>query len=880
MFKGRVVLAAIAAFILLTSSLFAAPFTAGNLVLYRVGDGAAALGSGGTAVFLDEYTPSGTFVQSVALPTGAGGLVASGTATTEGFLSRSEDGRYLVVPGYSAALGVTVTTSTTVPRVIGRIDGNANIDTSTSYVDASSAGNIRSATSVDGTRFWTSGSTQGPRTIAFGATTATVISTTNTNTRQINVFADQLYLSSGAGTVRMATIGSGTPTTAGQTTTQLPGFPTTTPAAFNSFFLVRLDGGTGPDTLYIAEETSGQIQKWCLNSGTWVQKGSVAVSTARGLTASVSGTTVTLYATSGGTGTPVLTVTDSTGFNGTLAGTATTLIASAGTNKAFRAVAMAPTGGTPVTPPSAPTGLTATAGNAHVALSWTASSGATSYNVKGATVSGGPYSTIATAVTTTSYDDTTAANGTTYFYVVSAVNSGGESASSSEVSATPVAPSTNPSGSGSATPGSVQAGNSTTLTVTVTPGANPASTGITVCADLSSIGGSSTQAFTDNGGNSFSFVAAVSSGTSAGAKSLPVTITDAQSRSGSTSIALTVTAASAPPTGIASTSPGSVLPGATTTITVAVTSGTNPASSGITVTGDLSAIGGSSAQAFADNGGNSFSFVATVASTASVGAKSLPITIADAQGRNSTTSASLTVLPPTTVKISQVYGGGGNSGSTYTNDFLELYNSGPPPAAPRGHAPARPLLPRAGIAGDRRNDAAAHARRQRRHHHERHEREGRARRRHGRAERRLPERPRRPRRLRQQQLLRRRGPARARQHQRGHPPQQRLHRHQQQPQRLLRQRADPAQQRLAGELVRRRRQPALGQRQRRRELPRAGRQHAADRDGDAGLAPAEHEPRRRRQPDEHRRRGRAAALRRRDARRTPPPPANTHPPPT
>ena len=30
--------------------------------------------------------------------------------------------------------------------------------------------------------------------------------------------------------------------------------------------------------------------------------------------------------------------------------------------------------------------------------------------------------------------------------------------------------------------------------------------------------------------------------------------------------------------------------------------------------------------------------------------------------------------PPTTVKISQVYGGGGNSGSTYTNDFIEIFN--------------------------------------------------------------------------------------------------------------------------------------------------------------------------------------------------------------
>src|SRR2546428_6413357 len=31
------------------------------------------------------------------------------------------------------------------------------------------------------------------------------------------------------------------------------------------------------------------------------------------------------------------------------------------------------------------------------------------------------------------------------------------------------------------------------------------------------------------------------------------------------------------------------------------------------------------------------------------------------------------------VVISQVYGGGGNSGSTFKNDFIELFNSGPAP---------------------------------------------------------------------------------------------------------------------------------------------------------------------------------------------------------
>jgi fibronectin type 3 domain-containing protein len=90
----------------------------------------------------------------------------------------------------------------------------------------------------------------------------------------------------------------------------------------------------------------------------------------------------------------------------------------------------------PATPPVAPTGLQATAGNAEVSLSWTASTGATSYHVKRGTTSGGPYTQVA-APTTTSDQDTGLTNGTTYYYVVSALNAAGESANSSQASATP-----------------------------------------------------------------------------------------------------------------------------------------------------------------------------------------------------------------------------------------------------------------------------------------------------------------------------------------------------------------------------------------------------------------------------------------------------------
>ena len=87
--------------------------------------------------------------------------------------------------------------------------------------------------------------------------------------------------------------------------------------------------------------------------------------------------------------------------------------------------------------PSAPTGLTPTVVSSNqINLAWNSASNATSYNVKSATVSGGPYTTIASGVTATNYNNTGLTAATTYYYVVSAVNGNGESTNSSQVSAT------------------------------------------------------------------------------------------------------------------------------------------------------------------------------------------------------------------------------------------------------------------------------------------------------------------------------------------------------------------------------------------------------------------------------------------------------------
>jgi hypothetical protein len=90
--------------------------------------------------------------------------------------------------------------------------------------------------------------------------------------------------------------------------------------------------------------------------------------------------------------------------------------------------------------PSAPTGLTATAGNGHVDLTWTGVAGAASYAVYRSPVTAGGYERVGTT-SGTAYSDTTVHNGTRYFYVVRALDAAGnEGPASNEAAATPSFP--------------------------------------------------------------------------------------------------------------------------------------------------------------------------------------------------------------------------------------------------------------------------------------------------------------------------------------------------------------------------------------------------------------------------------------------------------
>jgi hypothetical protein len=89
--------------------------------------------------------------------------------------------------------------------------------------------------------------------------------------------------------------------------------------------------------------------------------------------------------------------------------------------------------------PSDPTNLTGVAGSGQVALSWTASTGATAYNVYRGTVFDGEATTPIATVASPSYTDTKSTNGTLYFYEVAATNSVGTSGDTNQITMTPMA---------------------------------------------------------------------------------------------------------------------------------------------------------------------------------------------------------------------------------------------------------------------------------------------------------------------------------------------------------------------------------------------------------------------------------------------------------
>ncbi len=330
------------------------PFKPGNLVVYRVGDGTAVVDGNASKVFLDEYTASGTLVQSILMPVSGQKLTMNGDDPSMGLITLSADGKYLLVPGWNADIGTGVTYGE--DRSIAVVDFNGAVSSMTVIPNPNflPPGTV---TSNNGTNLWISGG-GGPVDYAT-ASSSSSINIGGTSVKSINIAAGQLYVGRNANSIY--TVGTGLPMTTGQTTVILPGIGNVNPF---QFAFADLDPGTaGVDVLYIACQASvgnggGGIRKYSLVSGSWVLNGIIGTQAERyaGLTIKVLGSNVTIFATRAGTnnagasginGGDLVSLVDNSGYNGTLVGTPT-LLARVSTRfgtpnfAAFRGVALVP----------------------------------------------------------------------------------------------------------------------------------------------------------------------------------------------------------------------------------------------------------------------------------------------------------------------------------------------------------------------------------------------------------------------------------------------------------------------------------------------------------------------------------------------------------
>lgn len=389
-----------AVLLLCSTASIAAPITPGNLVVARAtggpnGDATSPLAGGGLAatIYLDEYTTSGVFVQSFKAPnvqnTAIGsqrGLTLSGAANTEGLLSLSGNGQYLVIGGYNQTANVAGTNgnasyneaspATVVERVAGRMDLNGSWDTSTAFIDAMSAQSIRSAYSPDGTNFYVTGNGGNGITVAGSAKTTngihlgvlgvntggTTLSTQlnpaglTTNNRQVLLYKGVVYVSN-ANTSGTQAPGRGVDKLAFDSVNNdnrlfsLPGFPTAAGPAPDDFWFFN------DNTIYLADArtdgTNGGVQKWTFDGTNWSLQ--YTLGAGAGVLTTISGGNAGVHGLTGmidGTGQAVLfgTTFDGTGANQTKFFTITdtgaaspvTYLGTSSTNSAFRGIEIIP----------------------------------------------------------------------------------------------------------------------------------------------------------------------------------------------------------------------------------------------------------------------------------------------------------------------------------------------------------------------------------------------------------------------------------------------------------------------------------------------------------------------------------------------------------
>jgi hypothetical protein len=333
-------------------------------------------------LFVEQRNVSdGTLVGSpIALPTPANPgsnmpVMLSSVASSEGGLSLSVDGHYLMLGGYGATAAQvsnsTAIVGSTAPRVVARINAAGTVETFALSSLAFATDNLRGVVSTNGTDFWASGAgSSGSGGVWYGKypvngtgsnggvqvlgdPTVTPPPPAQARICGISAIDDgdpvaKLYCDSSKSPFGIFQVGVGVPPQATrQLANLLPGMPGVSgPSPFAFTFI-------GTDTLYVADDNppgsaGGGVQKWTKSNGTWSKNAadtlSIGTVGARGLSVFTSGSNRTILASTAdadGSGNVVANTIVKFVDTGSGAPTATTLVA-ATANQILRGLALPP----------------------------------------------------------------------------------------------------------------------------------------------------------------------------------------------------------------------------------------------------------------------------------------------------------------------------------------------------------------------------------------------------------------------------------------------------------------------------------------------------------------------------------------------------------
>lgn len=355
---------------LLSGIALAQDFKPGNLILLRHNIGGSGgdkdplnNGKNGMAIFLDEYDFSNPLmpklVQSFQLPSknkkNSGSIVLNGSNGLESYITRSENKKFLIIPGYSANEGDNVhrQASKLIPRTVARVDASKNVDLSTQIKNMFSGISYRAVASTDGSEFWYSGETvagfqSGPYYSKLGADRAVNIGATLPGSRSIRIFDHKLYVSLKTG---IRQIGNFIPRNNDtlKTINLMTPQPKDNPDEAYDFYMtdVKKPDGNMVKVMYVMDYSYG-VRKYTLYGEYWLPNGYVPLIHAR----AVEGKTdkngkVTLYIVSQ-TNNPlrgdskVFVLTDNAGEMKPIDGNPVLLLNTENTFRQFRSIAFSP----------------------------------------------------------------------------------------------------------------------------------------------------------------------------------------------------------------------------------------------------------------------------------------------------------------------------------------------------------------------------------------------------------------------------------------------------------------------------------------------------------------------------------------------------------